>query len=405
MVGTGTQRWVASVGAGREQVHSIRRAQKEGLRVVALDGDAAAPGLEIADRAYVVDLMDANECTSLIDRSNVDFIVPAPLGKALVTVGRINDSLGLPGIGEFAARASTDKGLFDRLVRKYGARRVEQLEIADASQVAPAAEKLGFPFVVKPRIGSGSRGVFVVAGEAQLPEVVAALTQESPLLLEEWVSGPEFGIDAVVFEGCATVVLQREKTISELPYRQVVSYSAPSYLSNDMVQEQIQLCVDAIGLEKCLLHADVIISSEGPVVIELAARPAGLGLLQHMIPTSSGLDFLGIGFSLLSPDPSIDLSRPPKVPAQASELRFILSGEGIVTRVPNVGALRQSPGVIHAEVWATVGDRLSPIRRASDVLARGVVVAKGWCAEDAARAVERALDCSGPIEVDGELGA
>src|ERR671937_899017 len=46
------------VGAGRHQRRAIGRARERGLRVVAVDRDAQAPGLAEADVAEVVDFTD-----------------------------------------------------------------------------------------------------------------------------------------------------------------------------------------------------------------------------------------------------------------------------------------------------------------------------------------------------------
>ena len=51
-------RTVLFVGAGRHQRRAILRARELGLRVVAVDRNPEAPGLEHADEAEVVDFVD-----------------------------------------------------------------------------------------------------------------------------------------------------------------------------------------------------------------------------------------------------------------------------------------------------------------------------------------------------------
>ena len=51
---------VLFVGAGRHQRRAIAQARDRGLRVVAVDRNASAPGLELADVAEVVDFADVD---------------------------------------------------------------------------------------------------------------------------------------------------------------------------------------------------------------------------------------------------------------------------------------------------------------------------------------------------------
>ena len=53
------------VGAGRHQRRAIERARELGLRVVAVDRNADAPGLAAADEGEVVDFTDVEAVTEV----------------------------------------------------------------------------------------------------------------------------------------------------------------------------------------------------------------------------------------------------------------------------------------------------------------------------------------------------
>ena len=44
------------IGASNEAIHTIEEAKKQGVRVIAFDGNPDAEGLSVADKAVVVDI-------------------------------------------------------------------------------------------------------------------------------------------------------------------------------------------------------------------------------------------------------------------------------------------------------------------------------------------------------------
>lgn len=391
--------WVAAIGAGKEQVPSIRCAQAEGWSVIALDGDPDAPGMAVADVSLVVDLTDEDECARVLEANQVKFIVPAPVGRILRTVGAVNDSLGLPGISRHAALLSTDKQKFDKAVRSVGARRPRQMVLNTATDFVTAAGVIGFPLIIKPSEGAGSRGIRVCEGSEELTECELLTRSEGVMLCEEFVDGAEVGVDAAVIDGEVRMVLVREKTMSALPFRQEIAYSAPAQIPPGEMIKQVQLCVDALGLDRCLLQADVILSPEGPLVVEMAGRPAGLFISSQLIPICTGFSYLGLGLALLN-----DILRATEMLARPAldrfgYMAFIDVGAGEILRVPDPAELMLEPGIDFAEMWAHPGDVLGPIRTAHDILARGVILGIGRNSHDAKVGTIRALANVGTIEV------
>ena len=69
----------AIIGASREALHTIKKAQEHGLFILALDGDASAAGLAAADKGLVVDISDENAVTEALRVEKPDFLLTVRL--------------------------------------------------------------------------------------------------------------------------------------------------------------------------------------------------------------------------------------------------------------------------------------------------------------------------------------
>ncbi len=298
----------AIIGASGEALHTIKKAHEYGLTVVALDGNPEAEGLKAADRKLVTDISDENATIQVLKKEKPDFVLTVPIGRYLTTVGAVNEALGLPGISREMAAVCTDKFLFHKKLREKNLRKchcyaVEEGLIKDtAGNVINWDENkwrgrtgedtwLSFPAILKPRYGSGSRGIHMLAGEAALQEALYAAKGE-PYVLEECVAGEEYGVDGAVTKEGFHMVLLRKKENTPPPARQAVGYF--SVMPGDgfwqQVKDYMEEVIGCLGLNECLIHADIIKGAGGPFVVELSARPSGHNLHNLFTPLCTGVD-------------------------------------------------------------------------------------------------------------------
>ncbi len=289
------------IGASDEAIHTIECAKELGIETVALDGNPEAAGLEAADIPIVVDITDEKATIDIISELGTDWIQTVPIGRYLTTTGAVNDALGLPGITKDMAEICTDKyafhkslnnaGLRDCICRKVSAELTESE--ADSLLKNLSESSPSYPMILKPRYGSGSRGIMMAFSESELSEILADMEEVSEdYVLEECLEGEEYGIDAVVTGGEFHLILLRDKFNTPFPYRQAVGYI--SVLPSDPVYQTIRnytkSVVDTLGLDECLMHADVLLTDRGPFAIEVSARPSGHNLHNLFTPLSTGVD-------------------------------------------------------------------------------------------------------------------
>jgi biotin carboxylase len=300
------------IGASSESLYAISVAQKRGYHVIAFDGDPEAEGLQYADEAFVADIREPKEVWSRL-RERPDLVLPIPIGRYLTTTGAVNDYYGLKGVSEAAAVRCTDKYLFHQVLAKAGLRDgvccllSEGMTVPEAHKKAVQAlqqekEKFGMAaqMVVKPRYGSGSRGVELAGSEQDLQNYFAGMSgrMAEDFVVETVFPGIEYGVDAAVFNGELSLFLIREKILTPPPYRQCVGYlSVVPEQEEKLYQEAaayLQQVVGVLGLNHCLLHCDLMWDQGKPMLIELSGRPSGHRLNNLFTPLATGTSMVDI---------------------------------------------------------------------------------------------------------------
>ncbi|MCI8922381.1 MAG: ATP-grasp domain-containing protein [Lachnospiraceae bacterium] len=377
----------AIIGASGESLYTIKKAQAYGLTAAALDGNPKAAGLLAADEPVVADISDEENTIRVLKRIKPDFVLTVPIGRYLTTIGAVNDALGLPGISRKMAAVCTDKFLFHKRLHDKGLRDarcygIMGWEAEDSHGRVYQGEKeicdvmpLTFPAILKPRYGSGSRGIHMLADRQHM---LAALREVSgePYVLEECVEGEEYGVDGAVIGGRFTMILLRRKENTPPPARQAVGYfSVPP--DNEVWQQvcgHMEKAVKCLEINECLLHADVIRSAKGPFVIELSARPSGHNLHNLFTPLCTGIDpaeeyiryRLGLSYRF--------------TPAEVKPMLIhYFDMQGKVASVPHKEDVERMTGADVAawECHIKEGEELGPVSDGHSLMGRGFFVLAG----------------------------
>lgn len=375
------------IGASKEALHTINKAHEHGLTVTALDGNPKAAGLKAADKAVVVDISDEKATLEAVGQENPDFVLTVPIGRYLTTIGTVNDALKLPGISRDMAVLCTDKFKFHIKLSEKGLRKchcfaVEANRITDVNETEFQKQEIDagklpivFPAILKPRYGSGSRGIHMLTCRQQLSEALSIISGE-PYVLEECVSGEEYGVDGAVIKGRFQMILLRKKENTPPPARQAVGYFSvlPGKEFWQQVHDYMEKVIKVMKLNECLLHADIIRSAEGPFAIELSARPSGHNLHNLFTPMCTGVDMaeeyikyrMGLPYSLT---PAVTRSM----------LIHYFDIQGKVNYVPDKEEVQKVCGA-KISAWECnlkTGENLAPVSDGHSVMDRGYFVLEG----------------------------
>lgn len=353
---------VLCVGAGIEQLPAIQMARQMGLYVIAIDGNPTAEGLLTADEGIVLDLKDTETIIQLAAQTGIHAILPVPLGSILTTVGAVNDALGLKGISEIAAQRCTNKYLTHKIFVEAGIPTVDFIEAVDETDLLNATQSLGFPAVVKPCFGSGSKGVFVARSIAELQHLMPWHLNQRPKnnparsIVERFVAGQEVGVDGVIVDNQYVPLLIRDKAVTDLPFRLPYAYFAPTHLTpsrQQLVHTVLAKAVAALDLRNCLIHADVILAEDGQAyVIDISGRPSGFNLSTKMVPAAIGIHPIQQMVQLTLGQAAV--FQPSY--QRGAILQMLDAPSGYLKAVEGIEQVSQLPGVMAVETFLKPGD-------------------------------------------------
>lgn len=345
------------LGAGFMQGRAIRAAQKKGWHVTAVDGNPEACCASLADRFQPIDLKEKERIAEFALRLQADEGLDGVFTCATdfsLSVAWVAARCGLPSHSVDAARAASNKA---EMRRRFAAAGVPSPLFAvippdkhpDALDVLRAAG-VDFPVVLKPVDNMGARGCCKVSSAPEfllrLP-LSAAFSRTGTVIAEEYMEGPEFSLEALVFDGSFHETGFADRHIFFPPYFIEMGHTIPSAVSGtdrDRLLAVFRDGVRALGLDYGAVKGDIKLTPRGPMVGEIAGRLSGGYMSGWTFPYSSGIDLTSAALDLcagIRPDPA---SLLPVFRAVSAERAWI-SVPGTVRSVSGLDAARRVPFV------------------------------------------------------------
>jgi biotin carboxylase len=395
------------VGAGRHQRRAIERVRELDVRVVAVDRNADAPGLAVADEAEVVDFSNAAAVADVGRRHGVTGVMTVASDRAVPVVAAVAEELGLPGIGSETAHVMTHKVAMRRRLAEHGVPQPRFAAVRTHAEARAAADAVGFPAVLKPADSSGQRGVFRLGSfddlEAHLHAALAASTS-AEAIFERYHDGVEVNTLLVAHRGDVRLMTASDRVRPNgIGFGVALAHVYPSTFFGDVLEEAERVAiaaVHALGLRDGIAYPQLLVAGDGVRVIEVAARIPG-GQMGEIPRVGTGVDLVEIAvrqaFGLDVPE---ELLRPRF--QQPFAISFLTAKPGVlptgkVRRVEGVTRAEAFPGVVRVETFIQPGETIRPVQVDGD--RRGYVIALGETNLDA---LERARAASRLVDVEVE---
>jgi biotin carboxylase len=215
----------------------------------------------------------------------------------VVPVARLARQLGLPTTAPEAMQACRNKATTRSLFARHGVPSAASVSVRSRQEAEAAAQRIGYPVVLKPASHAGAIGVIRADTPAQLTAAYRAANQAAGLgaestsvLVEEYLDGPEISVECVTHRGATTVVAVNRKAISAPPHFEQLAHcvdAADPLL--DVVTPAARAAINALGITDGVSHIEMRLVEGRPHLIEVNGRLAG-DMIGHLVRLATGID-------------------------------------------------------------------------------------------------------------------
>jgi biotin carboxylase len=336
---------VDAYGAGRLLAAALRRHGIEAVHV-----RSPHPDIRLAYRPedFPVDIMHTGDLAATA-RSLRELGVGAVVAGAesgVLLADELTTALGIAGNGTRDPAARRDKHRMQRAVQETGLATAEHLSSSSVDEVRKWAERRGdWPVVLKPVLSAGTDNVLICASVEELVaahgKIMASTDRygrpNRTVLAQEFLHGVEHYVNTVSRNG-------RHRVIEVWRYhKRVVDgraiYDYEDLLSLDdadtnQVVDYVRAVLDALEIHNGAGHTEVMLTDDGPVLIECGARLGG-GQVPELLTRCVGTDQVD-SLALSIADPPRFLSGVEKRYRLLSHLRCVnLINSRITGTVPS----------------------------------------------------------------------
>lgn len=381
------------IAAGFLQTFVIKKAKELGYYVIAIDGNPDAEGFKYADESACIDITDPQACIDYAQLKNIDGVLTAASDYGVISASEVAHTLKLPGINPDVARLIKNKYLVRKCMYENNVDDTEQAyEINEQTNVEKLSMDIKYPVMVKPCDGSGSRGASRVDTPDQLQSacdyaITGSLTKRA--VIESFIEGEEYGIENFVIDGKPYIMGVMKKWMTAAPNYAELGHAMPSKLDS-ITEQKVRNCaikaLKALGVNFGCVNMDALITANGNVhIVDIGARMGGNLIGSHIIPTGTGIDYMGNIIRASVRDP-IDFESSCSRPV-ATKLLALKPGK--VVSLPDFKALERKFGVI-IEHHLKVGDIITPYRTNLDGC--GYIVAQEMNVDESEKKAQFVLD-------------
>lgn len=378
------------IGASILQLPAIKKAREMGCYIGVVDYNPQAIGIPLADEYFNVSTIDVDGVVAVAKQFKPDGIMTLATDMPMRAIAKACEACGLPGISFDTAVKATDKGEMIRAFEQHGVEHPWYFIVPDRDALERIVERVSYPCVMKPTDNAGSRGVVLCRSRDDLLGQYGYAKHESrggAVIVEEYLQGPEFSVEVMVVHGEPHVLQITDKLTTGAPHFVEMGHSQPTRqpeAAREKIRDLACRAVKAVGINIGPAHVEMILTKDGPKMVELGARMGGDCITTHLVPLSTGVDMI---------QATIDLAcgREPEIEptcAKGSAIRYFDTPCGVIRSIDGADAAERIEGVQEIRFVHGVGDTAQEISSSLDRV--GFVIAQADTAEEAVALCEKA---------------
>ena len=283
---------LAIIGASYLQLPLVQKAKQMGLRTICFAWPKGAVCKDVCDAFFPVSITEQDEILRICRAEHIDGVCTIGSDVAAPTVAYVAEQMGLPGNAYEAAVQAHDKQRMHRILTDAGVD-------CPKSNVQSPITNLRLPLIVKPTDRSGSLGVQKIEGIEDLQpaiDLAKRLSIAGEAIVEEYIEGREISVEMISQHGVHHALQITDKTTTGAPHFVELAHHQPSTLPAEMQTRIFAItrrALDALHLTDGASHSEYKITADGRIVVmEIAGRMGGDFIGSHLVPLSTGYDFV-----------------------------------------------------------------------------------------------------------------
>jgi formate-dependent phosphoribosylglycinamide formyltransferase (GAR transformylase) len=251
-----------------------------------------------------------------------------------------------------------DKHLMRNRLKEIGVNTIQSKLIHSIEDIREFTNEFGFPVILKPSKGRSCTGIKVINNDTEIDEAYfLSETSYSPryetstLMLEPLLNGKEYSVETLTENGNHIILSILEKHIDHVS-RVPIGHSLPAQITQEVenqIKSYLEEVLSALNIQFGMTHTELIITSEGPEIIEVHVCPAE-DHIPELIHDSLGIDSLQYHVEQIVGLPIAERLKEDLIQAKSNQKGSAIwyshiNFEGTLTSIRNTEDVASSEGV------------------------------------------------------------
>ncbi len=286
------------LGAGHEQVPSIKLAKKLGLYVISIDKNKKCEGKFYSDEFVNMSIKETNKILKLIKKKQINSCVAPCSDLAMKKLNIIKHKLNHNHLSPNLVNICTNKFHMKKFFNRNKLNTTKYFTFDNYYDFARKIKKLNLPCVIKPLNSFGQKGVNKIENLKNIKRTIIKskkYASNEKLICEEFVDGKEINIVILIENSKIKILsLSERKTYPNMKgfgiaYAHRYPAEIKKIVSKNIIKN-VTKCAKKLKIRNGVLYPQIIIDkNKNLYFIELAARLPG-GCMPELSLLASGYD-------------------------------------------------------------------------------------------------------------------
>ncbi len=245
---------------------------------------------------FNINFNDIKKTYKFIKKNKINFLYISQSDVGIVAIAKLNKLLNLPGIDLSVAKRLTNKYLIRKVLKKNGFFQPKFFYAKKNSLLKKNIKENNF--LIKPIDSSGSRGIYDIEKKSNILKLYKKslkFSKSKKIIIEEKISGLEFGAQTFSVNGvCKTVILHEDimsKINPKIPAGHIMPAEIFQSLKKKNIINKLKKAINVLGVKNGPCNVDCIYTHDHKLFILEVSPRLGATCLPNMLEIYTGVDW------------------------------------------------------------------------------------------------------------------